>query len=161
MKPQEAEALLSRAGCGQDVIKHSRLVADIAREIAVKKRADIEMAEIGGLLHDIGRCKTNGITHGILGAKILREWGVDERLTLMAERHVGAGITRDEAEELGLPVRDYVPQTVEEKIVCHADNLAFGDRRINLEERLSFWEKQGLPPHILERARRLAREVEG
>jgi uncharacterized protein len=39
------------------------------------------------------------------------------------EIHVNAGLTQDEARELGLPVKDYSPTRLEEKIVIYADKL--------------------------------------
>jgi hypothetical protein len=42
------------------------------------------------------------------------------------ERHGAAGLTEDEASELGFPIGIYMPETLEEKIVCHADNLVKG-----------------------------------
>jgi uncharacterized protein len=43
----------------------------------------------------------------------------------VAERHTGAGITADEvtAMELPLPVRDYMPETLLERLICYADKF--------------------------------------
>ncbi len=49
------------------------------------------------------------------------------------ERHIGGGIPPDEAEKLGWPVKSYLPQTIEEKIVNYADKLIEGSRRIPIE----------------------------
>jgi len=38
-----------------------------------------------------------------------------------------------EAKKLGLPAKDFIPETLEEKIVCHADNLTDKDRRQRVE----------------------------
>jgi len=72
---------------------------------------------------DIGRAKTHGLDHAIVGAEILRKRGIDERICLIVERHLGAGILAPEAAEIGLPQKDMMPQTLAEKIVSHADNL--------------------------------------
>lgn len=127
MKREEALTLLQEVGCPENVIDHCRAVSEKA--VAVAKKAqkdhdiDLNVVEIGGLLHDIGRAVTHGIDHGVVGARILQERGVNGDLQKMCERHVCAGIPRAVAEAVGLPPRDFVPVTMEEKIVCHADNL--------------------------------------
>jgi len=136
MKSQEALALLRKHGASEGVIGHVKKVRDYALEIAREAGADLELVEAGALLHDIGRSKTHGIDHAVVGAEILRREGVDPRIVRIVERHVGAGITKEEARWLGLPPKDYIPQTLEEKIVCHADNLTGDRRRINIHEAL-------------------------
>ena len=79
--------------------------------------------EIGAILHDIGRTKTHGIDHGVVGGQLLRESGFSEEIALIAERHIGGGLPAKEAAILHLPVKDFLPQTLEEKIVCYADKL--------------------------------------
>ena len=39
------------------------------------------------------------------------------------EKHIRGGLTKEEAKELGLPVKDYTLRTLEEKIVIYADRL--------------------------------------
>ncbi|MFQ6106051.1 MAG: tRNA (cytidine(56)-2'-O)-methyltransferase [Thermoplasmata archaeon] len=114
---------LQEAGCDGGVVIHCKRVSRLARKIAGFCGADEEVCALGGLLHDIGRGRTHGIDHGVVGAHILRERGFPEVLVEIAERHVGAGIARDEARRLGLPVRSYIPRTLEQKVVSHADNL--------------------------------------
>lgn len=99
----------------------------------------------GALLHDIGRSITQDIRHATVGADLLRRDGWDERVVLMVERHTGAGIDLAEATALGLPARDYTPQTLEEKIVAHADNLFSGERRITLGQLETKYLAKGLP----------------
>ena len=47
------------------------------------------------------------------------------RHALVCERHIGAGLTADEIRNQGLPLPavDMLPLTVEEKLVCYADNF--------------------------------------
>jgi len=52
----------------------------------------------------------------------------------LIERHVGAGLTLEEARSFGLPERSYMPETLEEKILAAVDNLASGDELITKEE---------------------------
>ncbi|ADC70074.1 metal dependent phosphohydrolase [Methanocaldococcus sp. FS406-22] len=133
--------------CPENVVEHCIAVSEYAYELALAIKnnghnVDIELVRLGGLLHDIGRSKTHGIDHGVVGAEILRELGFDEKLALIAERHIGAGITKEEAIELGLPPKDYLPITLEEKIVAHADNLIFGTKRVEINEVIKKFEKR-------------------
>ena len=126
MIPDEKEciALLKKAGCEENVIDHVKTVADLAVKMAEKCGANVELVRAGALLHDIGRGKTHGIEHAVVGAQLLREWGYPEMLVRIVERHIGAGIDEEEAEKLGLPKKSYIPETLEEKIVAEADNYA-------------------------------------
>ena len=133
--------------CPKNVVEHCLAVSDYAYELALAIKnngydVDVELVRLGGLLHDIGRSKTHGIEHGVVGAEILRELGFDERIALIAERHIGAGITKEEAIELGLPPKDCLPITLEEKIVAHADNLIFGTKRVEIDAVIKKFEKK-------------------
>lgn len=170
MNDTEAIALLIRAGCPSNVIDHCRTVAEYAKEKAIKIREnavikgdavniDINTVFIGGLLHDIGRSKTHGIFHAVEGASIAVENGLDEKLVRIIERHIGAGIPKEEASGLGLPVKDYMPVTIEEKIVAQADNLVFGDRIGNMEELIMDLRRKNLDEKIILRFIKLNDEI--
>ena len=166
--PSRAKALatLRKAGCPNKVIKHSLLVAKIAEEIVnsinPKINVDYHLVEIGALLHDIGRSITHGVEHGCVGAAILEELGYPGILVGLVRNHVGAGIPRKEAIALGLPPRDYLPATAEEKVVCYADKLARGSVRISFEEALkAFAADLGSHHPGLARFRRLHEEIVG
>lgn len=120
--------ILVNAGCSPEVIAHSLTVSMVALSIAerVGVAVDRELVRQGGLLHDIGRSRTHGIEHAIVGAEIAKELGFSSALINIIERHIGAGIQASEAERLGLPGKDYIPLTPEEKIVSYADNLISG-----------------------------------
>jgi uncharacterized protein len=110
------------------IIGHIELVTKKAVEIGkiLKKKGfkvDIELLEMGGYLHDIGRSVTHGVSHGVESARIIREFGFPEPLIRLVERHVGAGITAEEAKKLGLPEKDYLPETLEEKILAYVDKF--------------------------------------
>jgi uncharacterized protein len=135
---KDAIALLINSGCSPDVIEHCKTVAEYARQIAIDIRKntrkkgqsidiDLDAVYLGGLLHDIGRSKTHGIGHAVAGAAIAAENELSDKLVNIIERHIGAGIPKEEAVNLGLPEKDYMPVTIEEKIVAHADNLVFGN----------------------------------
>jgi len=122
---EEAEKLLEEKGCSKEVIEHCRRVSLKAGEIAEKivangHEVNAALAMIGGLLHDIGRCRTNDVNHGVEGGKIVWAMG-EEELARIVERHVGGGIKAGEVE--GFPEKDFMPETLEEKIVCYADKL--------------------------------------
>ena len=159
MKSKEALALLKKYGASEDVVRHVKKVRDYALEIAEQNpAADRELVEAGALLHDIGRSRTHGIDHAVAGARILRAEGVDERIVRIVERHVGAGLTKEEAVYLGLPPADYVPEAIEEKIVCHADNLIGNRSRISIHDAIRT-AKERWSPGALERLIRMHFEV--
>ena len=133
--PDRALELLKESGCSDGLMRHVEAVSKYAVEVAESLAdADVALVQIGGLLHDIGRCKTNGIAHGVVGGKLLRSFGVNERVAKIAEKHVGAGITEKEAARLHLPPGNYMPETLEEKIVAAVDNLIEGTRRITIDK---------------------------
>lgn len=137
MHDTEAEVLI-RAGCSPDIVAHCMSVSKTAFSIAGRVRiaVDRELVRQGGLLHDIGRSRTQGIGHAVAGVEIAKGLGFSDALLHIIERHIGAGITAAEAERLGLPKKDYLPLTPEEKIVSYADNLHSGARIMPFSEAL-------------------------
>ncbi len=142
-KPAKCIELLKENGCSRGVINHSKAVRDLAVQIAEKSRADIKLVEVGALLHDIGRCNTHGVKHGFEGAKIAKKNNLPVCILNIIERHVGAGIPKDEAVKLGLPAKDYLPQTLEEKIVAHSDNLIEKGKKQIIEKEVEKALKKG------------------
>ena len=132
--PKTCINLLKKAGCSKEVIDHCKAVRDIALKIAKKAGADIRLVEAGALLHDIGRSKTHGIRHVIEGVEIAKKLGLSEKIIGIIETHIGAGIPSDEARKLGLPARDFIPKTLEEKIICHADSLIENNKKQTIEQ---------------------------
>lgn len=151
---KKAECLLKKYAPDKDsfekVYKHSKAVQELALEIAKKARGtDLEFIRIASLLHDIGRfeCppkKGKTILHGIRGAEILRKEGLDERFALVCERHLGAGITKEDIKKnsLPLPDKDFVPESKEEKIIAYADNLISGHKRIRIQDAIKRFRKE-------------------
>lgn len=135
---------LRQAGCSEWVMLHSLAVARKALELMdrIVISMDRYLVVEGAINHDIGRAETQGVDHAVRGAIIGRQFGMDERVILVIERHIGAGIPADEAEKLGLPRRDYVPQTAEEIIVAYADNLMYGDTERSFEDSLASFKRQ-------------------
>ncbi|MFQ5711954.1 MAG: TIGR00295 family protein [Candidatus Geothermarchaeales archaeon] len=157
--------ILKKAGCSENVIRHTIAVYGVACWLASRLyvkgvNVDFDLLQTASLLHDIGRAKTHGVEHGYVGAQILREMGMDERVALVVERHVGGGISREEAVKLGLPPRDYVPEALEEKVVCYADKLVASSGVVSFEQTLDeFKEELGLDHEAIGRLERLHREM--
>ncbi|MEK6656731.1 MAG: TIGR00295 family protein [Nitrospirota bacterium] len=164
MKSEKEISLLKDIGCPDKVIEHVIAVAIAALSIAdeVKISVDKELIRLGSLLHDIGRAKSHGIDHAVVGAEMAAELGMDEWIVRIIERHIGAGIPADEARAMGLPYKDYLPISPEEKIVAHADNLLIGSRITSFEESLQRFKKLlGIEHPAIERFLKLNREIEG
>lgn len=140
---EECIELLQKQGCSEEVINHCKAVRDIAVNIAKRTNADIRLIEAGALLHDIGRAKTHGITHGIEGAKIAKKIGLPKSIIRIIECHIGAGIPKEEAVLLGLPKKDYIPSSLEEKIISHADNLTDSNKKQRIEKAVENAKSQG------------------
>ncbi|MGX8694497.1 MAG: TIGR00295 family protein [Methanobrevibacter sp.] len=135
--------LLEKENTPENVIEHSKAVLKKAMKIAANfDNADKDLIRKGALLHDIGRSKTHGITHAIVGAEIAKGYGYPQDVLNIIERHIGAGITEEEAVKLGLPKKSYLPETIEEKIVAHADNLVSGSEEVNLDFVIEKWKRR-------------------
>jgi uncharacterized protein len=165
--PSRAEALgiLENAGCCKSVIKHCISVAGVAVRLTeeLQKRGvevDAALVETGALLHDLGRSETHGIEHAVVGGRIAQGLGLSEALVRIIERHIGAGIPRSEADEIGLPEGDYIPVTLEERLVAYADKLVEGGREVSFEVTLAkFAEELGEDHPQLDRMRALGEEM--
>jgi len=129
---EQCLSFLAEENCPNAVIDHCMAVEHLALKIAKRigvSQEEQDLISRAALLHDIGRSRTHGIEHAFLGADILRKRKLDEAVVRIVERHIGAGIGSDEAKVLGLPDRNYMPETLAEKIVAHADNLMTHDGR--------------------------------
>jgi uncharacterized protein len=134
--------ILKRLNCPNHLINHSKAVCKKALKLSSNFDVDIELVKTGALLHDIGRSKTNGIDHAVVGAEILKNMGFPDSVANIALRHIGAGIPKEEAIQLGLPPKDYIPITLEEKIVAHADNLTHWDKEVDLDFVIKKWKER-------------------
>ena len=135
--------ILKKEKTPPNVIDHSVAVCKKAFEIAQNfPQANLELIQKGALLHDIGRSRTHGIRHAIVGVEIAREYGYSEDVLNIIERHIGAGITKEEAKNLGLFEKSYVPQSLEEKIVAHADNLISGTKEVDVDFVIEKWKSR-------------------
>ena len=154
-----ALALLRTLKIPLSVRRHSEKVADKAIEIAnkIKKaKVDLNLIEIGALLHDIGRTQTHGFKHALIGGKILRQRGFPEKLARICETHILGGLDKDDAKNLGLPEKDFLPKTLEEKIICLADKQMAGTREVSIQKRFNKWfQKYGRSKILLKSKKRI------
>ena len=135
---EQAIEILRKNHCSTRVINHCQAVAALAVELSKQLetkncKVDLELVEIGALLHDLGRSKTHTVDHAIVGAKIAESLALPQPVISIIKRHVGAGITAQEAQWLGWPKDVYVPATLEEKIVSYADKLIDGSRKVPID----------------------------
>ena len=165
MIPDEERALALHAkyGSSERVVTHCRTVTAVSRTLAdalLSKKKEIDRKAIlsGALLHDIGRSRTHTVEHGYVGAKILQDEGVDQVVVEIVRRHVGAGISAEEAVTLGFPEGDYIPRTLEQKVVCFADKMVSSDTVRPFEEEVRRFVRKG---HDVDRLRGLKADVAG
>jgi len=142
---REALNLLVKAGCSPNVVEHCKSVSAFAVKVAeiCQKRGlktDVSLVEISALLHDIGRSKTHSVDHALVGGKIARSLSLPNSVVSIIERHAGGGISKEEAKKLGWPAKDYLPKTLEEKIVCYADKRVEGLRIVPIEQTMKVYE---------------------
>ncbi len=110
-------------------------IVDAHREWTANQEVSREFVEEAAMLHDIGIIYCDApkihcvgthsyLEHGYLGAELLRREGLPKH-ALVAERHTGTGITAEQVfrEKLPIPLRDYCPVSLEEKIICYADKF--------------------------------------
>ena len=144
------------------LIEHGRLVAGKALAAAARVahlHPDLDFIQSAALLHDIGIFLTSSpslgcqgaepyIRHGVLGRKILDALG-HPRHGLVCERHVGVGISAGDVRrfKLPLPVRDMLPMTIEEQIICYADKFFSKDGNGSLLEKSDEEIVAGLKPY--------------
>jgi uncharacterized protein len=125
------------------VTQVSNLAVAIARAIeAGSTKIDIDAVYFGAMLHDIGRIRSHEIDHGIQGVALLNK--EENKLALMrdfnlkidtlekvfeaVECHIVGGIQSKWIREakLGIPEKDYIPKSIEAKIVAYSDQILHG-----------------------------------
>lgn len=122
----------------QILLTHSQSVARKALQIVSyhpEYNIDKKFITEAAMLHDIGIIRTDAagikcfgsepyIRHGIIGAEMLRAEGF-QRHARVCERHTGAGISLVEIERQNLPLphHDFLPETIEEKLICYSDKF--------------------------------------
>lgn len=101
-----------RTSYGQNVMQHSVEMAHIAGMLAEELSADVSVAKMGALLHDIGKAVDHEVqgTHVEIGRKILQKFGVDNRVIQAMQSHH----------------EEYPYETLESIIVQTADAISGG-----------------------------------
>lgn len=120
------------------LLLHSKQVTHRALHIAKQHpefHLDEDFISQAAMLHDVGIFMTNApgiycegeapyLMHGYLGAELMRKEGYED-IARVCERHTGTGLTALQVKELNLPipVKDYLPETLEEQVICYADKF--------------------------------------
>lgn len=91
--PKEMLRLLGelkfRTSYGQNVLKHSTEMAQMAGMIAEEIGADVRVVKIATLLHDVGKAVTHKIEgkHHHIGAELARKYGMSDEICHAIEAH--------------------------------------------------------------------------
>jgi uncharacterized protein (TIGR00295 family) len=161
--PAECRQLMKQKKLDPAVVTHCEAVAELGTRVALalekrRQRVRVDLVTAGCLLHDIGRAKTQGLDHALVGADMLRRRGYPESLCLCVERHTGGGLDLEDAIKLTLPPKAYNPLTLEEKLVCHIDNLFDGSTRQPVTRELEWLRSRNLP-RVADKIQKLHSEV--
>ncbi len=113
---------LRNAGLNEEDLDHSIKVAQKALEIARRTGKELDMLLVGqgALFHDLGKAVTHEMEHGKIGAELGLKLGLPKAVTDVMEKHIRGGLTEAEAIELGLPVKDYTLEKLEERIIIYS-----------------------------------------
>lgn len=78
-----------RTSYGQNVLKHSIEMAQLAGQIAEEIGADVKTTKTAALFHDIGKAVTHKIEgkHHVIGAELARKYGMPEEVAHAMEAH--------------------------------------------------------------------------
>jgi ribonucrease Y len=111
-----------RTSYGQNQLFHAIETSHLAGMIAQELHANVNIARLGGLLHDLGKAVSHEIDgpHAIVGAEIAKRYGVNDAVVNCIASHHG----------------EVEPQSIEAVIVAAADAISGarpGARRESLE----------------------------
>ena len=160
----EAIGILQKLNLSKNIVNHVLAVSRKAIKIATQITTlpvNLKLVRIGAILHDIGRVRSHDYDHAVLGGQIIRkELNFSNQLAKIAETHILGGISKEEAIEFGLPERDYLPETIEEKIVCLADKYFIGVKRVSIEQRFRNWFTRYGENEFLLRSKKRVEDIE-
>lgn len=150
----EAIAMIKKYNAGEhldSLLAHSKAVASFAKDVAKRLekkgiKIDVQLVFMAGLLHDIGKNRMPGPCHSIASGEILRENGYEE-LAIVVEKH---GLSKECLEEQGKikEAKNFLPKTIEERVLCFADSHFEIDKKIKWQERIPLIRKRWKPEHL-------------
>jgi ribonuclease Y len=119
-----------RTSYGQQVLNHSKEVAYLAGMMAAEVKADVRIAKMCGLLHDIGKSIDHEVegSHAVIGADLLQRHGIPAPVVHAVRAHH----------------YDEEPHTIEALLLIAADAISAarpGARRETLEAYIKRLEK--------------------
>src|SRR5512141_455204 len=92
MNRSEALALVQSKVSNRNLLKHMLATEACLRGLAARLGGDVEQWGLAGLLHDVDYDQTKDDTarHGIEGADLLRQMGIEETIIHAVLAHVGS-----------------------------------------------------------------------
>lgn len=121
---------------------HTEIVLKIALQFVERLKQqginiDLNLLTKGIYLHDIGvySCYDEDVNpdknlpayimHGFIGHQIIKKEGFPENVCRFASTHTATGLTKEDIkrEKLDVKLKDYIPVTLEEEILCFADKF--------------------------------------
>ena len=145
---KKALIILDQYGENASWTRHCRAVANLASVfselLADKTAIDTEFIRSAALLHDIGRYVTHDpILHGVEGYKLLTKLHHHKEAFVCAS-HILYGLNRREAIQYGLPDKDFIPISFEEKLIPLIDFMVEFDKPTTLNSRFSSLRKRNI-----------------
>ena len=138
---ENALNILDQYGKSAPWTQHCLVVAKLATVfsdvLANKIDIDTEFLRSAALLHDIGRYVTHDpILHGVEGYKLLTDLKHHQEAFVCAS-HILYGLNSREAIQYGLPEKDFIPISFEEKLIPLIDFMVEFDKPTTLNDRFT------------------------
>jgi putative nucleotidyltransferase with HDIG domain len=73
---------------------------------------------------------------------------------------IGRGLDKEDAKFLNLPEKDYIPESLEEKIICLADKHTAGTKDVSIEQRFQKWFLKYGKTEILMKSKRRIEKIQ-
>ncbi|UCG78902.1 MAG: HDIG domain-containing protein [Nitrospirota bacterium] len=127
MTYETALELIAKYGNGLPWTDHcvavSKLAVHLGEHLPDTANIDVDFLRSASLVHDIGRYRDHHpIIHGVEGFRLLSGLGYAREAFICAS-HTLHGLKRTDAVKYGLPDMDFIPGTLEEKLIAISDSL--------------------------------------